>query len=641
MRSIFIAALFFTLPFSVFSQAFFTSKANGNWSNPATWNLVSGNAVNGFPGATDSVIIQPGNRVTIDSLHRCLSLSLKQSSQIILDTALANLSVVNNVDLRDASQINVSAGTLTVTGNCSIGISSINQTGGIITILGFVTANNAFAFSGSSRINVQSGLFNCIGGLNLISPARPTELEIGTGFVTIAGLLSTIGNAAKIRFTGDGTLTLAGLITLTNNNFVAGTGRVVYVGIPGTDQAVASLNYHRLVITGIGGGIKTISGNVNVADSLVLLTDTLKINSGSLTMAANTAIVRTAGKILSAPNFAGQVDLIYNNALRDTTGPELPANPATLRNLTIANPGGILLNQSATVNNKFILTLGELSTGTNILFLKNTSSGSPLDPAIDQTNGYVSGTIERTISTTTGSRYFPFGIASVQGGRGLNINCTTPPSNAGSLKITYVNNPAPNESGLPINADGTILDKTLPFCWTAQALNGLAGGNYSLTLNTENVVGVTELNAARIVKRNGTGSQWILDGVAGLNTGTNTSPVVNSTNMSGFSDFTIAYRASAINSVRDLLRENKIQVYPNPVKQGGALYFSISESLKGIYEVRLQSINGSEIISRKINHSGISSSYAIDLSDIHSKGLYIISLYKENKNFGSGLLLIQ
>jgi hypothetical protein len=76
---------------------------------------------------------------------------------------------------------------------------------------------------------------------------------------------------------------------------------------------VASLNYNRLVITGVGAGRKIISGTVNVSDTLTLLTDTLQINSGTLTMANNATIIRTEGKLISTPRFSGSVDLIYNN----------------------------------------------------------------------------------------------------------------------------------------------------------------------------------------------------------------------------------------------------------------------------------------------------------------------------------------
>jgi hypothetical protein len=83
---------------------------------------------------------------------------------------------------------------------------------------------------------------------------------------------------------------------------------------------------------------------VIVTDSLTLLTDTLEINSGgSLTLSDGITVVRAAGRLLSAPVYAGVANLVYNDVLKDTTGSELPRLPMWVQQLTIDDFSGIAL----------------------------------------------------------------------------------------------------------------------------------------------------------------------------------------------------------------------------------------------------------------------------------------------------------
>lgn len=612
------------LSHSLFSQAYFTSKASGRWNSSSTWKLESGISAAGIPGATDSVVILNTHRVTVDSLHQCLSLSVRQSAGLILDSITSFLTVINNLSLTDGSSISVSSGNLTVSGNSTISLSTLTQTGGIVSIIGLVNASNTSFTNGNTIIDIQSGIFNTIGGLTLSSLARPSELRIGTGIANVVGALITFGGGAKVRFTGDGSLVLAGLVTMTNTNFVAGNGRVVYVGIPGANQNVASLNYNRLVITGIGAGTKVISGIVNVSDTLTLLTDTLQINSGSLTMANNSCIIRTAGKILAAPNFAGQVDLIYNNVQRDTTGPELPVNVQTLRNLTIANAGGVVLNANAHVNQKLFLTAGEVDTRTYILFIRNNQGGVTEDPAVEQTAGYVNGTIERSIGATAGIRLFPFGTGTVPARRSFELNYTSAPSAAGSLQVRYINTAADQQVGLPITEGTVKIISTTPFYWRATALSGLSGGTYSLNLSAQNITGIQDFQSLRILKRTGDGAPWQLDGIAGVNTGSNISPVVARTDMSGFSDFTIGVNESTTTSINDIITRNLIRIYPNPLPNGGVLHLDMKDAQGQKCSMVMMDLQGREVYRK--SWMGTGNDYQISLPSYLPSGIYKVKI---------------
>ncbi len=623
-RFIVIFIVGFFLHHSLFSQAYFTSKASGRWNSASTWKLESGMSATSIPGATDSVVILNNHQVVVDSLHQCLSLSVRQSAGLTLDSITSFLTVINNLSLTDGANISVSSGNLTVSGNSTISLATLTQTGGIVSIVGLVNASNTSFTTGSTIIDIQSGIFNTIGGLTLSALARPAELRIGTGLANVVGALITFGGAAKVRFTGEGSLVLAGLVTMTNTNFVAGNGRVVYVGIPGANQNVASLNYNRLVITGIGAGRKVISGTVNVSDTLTLLTDTLQVNSGSLTMANNSCIIRTAGKILSVPNFAGQVDLIYNNIQRDTTGPELPVNVQVLRNLTIANAGGIALNANAHINQKLLLTAGELDTRNNTLFIRSIQGGLTDDPAVEQTAGYVSGLIERSIGTTTGIRLFPFGTGTVPARRSFELNYTTAPSTAGSLQVRYINTAADQQLGLPITEGAVKLISTTPFYWRANAVGGLTGGTYSLQLTAQNITGIQDYLSLRILKRVRDGADWQLDGVAGVNTGTNLSPTVLRTGMIGFSDFAIGVNESTTTSVNDIIASNQIRIYPNPLPIGSVLHLSMKNVQGQKCTVGLIDLQGREVF--RHSWTGGADNYQLSLPSSIPQGLYKVMI---------------
>jgi len=350
------------------------------------------------------------------------------------------------------------------------------------------------------------------------------------------------------------------------------------------------------------------------------LSDTLQINSGSLTMANNSCIIRTAGKILSAPNFAGQVDLIYNNVQRDTTGPELPVNLQILRNFTIANAGGIALNANAYVNQKLFLTAGELDTRNNILFIRNSQGGVTDDPAVEQIAGYVNGIIERSIGASAGIRLFPFGTGTVPVRRSFELNYTTAPSAAGSLQVRYVNSAADQQSGLPITEGAVKLISATPFYWRANALGGLSGGTYSLQLTAQNITGIQDFQSLRILKRNGDGTPWQLDGVAGVNTGTNASPAVLRTGMSDCSDFAIGINESTTTSVNDIITRNAIQIYPNPLPNGSFLHLVMKNVQGQKCTLTLIDLQGREVY--RHSWSGGGDTYQLTLPSYLPGGIY-------------------
>lgn len=550
MKLIFTVLLFLFFQKNSFSQAFFTSNSTGDWNSPSSWSLVSGTSSTNYPVAGDSVIIQNSHSIDITANSQCESLTVKTASALTFNNTNSILTVSNNVLITEASTLTLNAGAFSVSGNLTVNqSSSLTQNGGGITIVGLIFITAPPSGSGTSLLNIDAGLFTCAGGLTLsagINSSRVAELKIGNSATNVFGILTTTTANSKITFTGIGALTLAGIITIPNaTSFTAGNGRVVYAGVPGINQVVAPLTYNRLVITGVGSGSKTINGTATVTDTLTLLSDTLQLGgSGILRLNNNATIVKTRGKLLSAPTFLGQIDLLYNNVVRDTTGLEMPTATNVLRNLYINDVLGITMTSNITLSNQLSLQNGELNTNTFVLNITNPEGGISTDPAIDRTNGFVNGFINRTIGTSLGIRIFPFGIGLLQGYREFKIDYTTAPTIAGSLTVQHFNTAASAQSGFPL-LDGAIsLVNSAGYYWQADAVGGLSGGTYSLTLTAEGAVGVNDYTTLRTLKRPSAGGAWVLDGIAGTNTGTNAAPVVVRTGMSNFSQFTIGGSAA-------------------------------------------------------------------------------------------------
>ncbi len=551
-KIIFTSFLFAVLFSNCFAQATFKSISSGAWRSASRWTLIAGTSTLNYPTIADSVFIENGHAITVDTTVECKYLNMKAKSSILLTDGPQVVSVTGDVALTDSSRINLVNGSVFITGNVAINEKAgITQDGGIMNFIGLLTISSPFFVPGTSYLRLNGGAFNCIGAVTLIAtpiffnPNTFTEITIGNGLNIISGALTTISDNAKVNFTGSGTLILSGIISMAQNNFNAGTGNVIFFGIPGVAQNVPSLTYNNLIISGIGNSIKTISGPVTVTDTLTLLTDSLTVtNDGSLSIQNNGAIVRTAGKIFFAPNFVGKVDLVYNNLFKDTIGFEMPTGTNTLRNLTINNFAGVELNKNVFVTGLLKLDIGPLITGNFTLNISNPNGGITTDPAVNRTLGYVIGKINRNIGASTGVRIFPFGSGGVPGYRELKIQYTSAPTVAGSLSAQHFTSAPSNQTGLPLTDGAVTIVNTAPFYWQADAVGGLLGGNYNLTLTAESTPGVTDVSSLRIVKRPSAGGNWIADGAAGTNTGTNASPIVVRNGMSGFSQFTLGGNTS-------------------------------------------------------------------------------------------------
>jgi hypothetical protein len=216
-----------------------------------------------------------------------------------------------------------------------------------------VAANTypAGSFSAAPAFNVGSG------GLNLLYDNGSVAYNTGNEVPS-----SSSCNAFYIFDAAD--VTLGSDVTISNElNFYGGTGtpilrigaHILTIGgfitytVPGSFNGGATSN---LVMNGattvnaITGGLNnftinantTLGGGINVNGTLVL-TNGILINGANLTMANGSTISRSGGSLITAPTFAGIVNLLYTGGTAISTGKELPTGTSTLNNFT-TNTGG-------------------------------------------------------------------------------------------------------------------------------------------------------------------------------------------------------------------------------------------------------------------------------------------------------------
>jgi len=158
-------------------------------------------------------------------------------------------------------------------------------------------------------------------------------------------------------------------------------GDDVYIVGPVTLAANATA---KNVTISSGGGLDTNTNQLNAAN---LTVDSGGIFTGTLQATGN---LQNDGTIVSAGTFT-----FGGTSVQSIGG----TSDITFNNLTIANATGVVLNRDVTVNGALALNIGNLSTGTNTLYL---GSGATVGAA---GGGDVIGNVRRAHPFTTGTNY--------------------------------------------------------------------------------------------------------------------------------------------------------------------------------------------------------------------------------------------
>jgi hypothetical protein len=167
------------------------------------------------------------------------------------------------------------------------------------------------------------------------------------------------------------------------------------------------------------------------------------------------------------------------------------------------------------------------------------------------------------------------------------ISYTTAPSVGGTLLGKHTMNTA-NPLIVTSLVDGSsTIDKVSEMnIWQFDAANGLTGGNYSMELSSNLIYGVSDVTELRIVKRATSSDPWSLNGTHIAGAGTNATPIVKRSAMSGFSQFAIGSTAAnplpvTLTYLNAECGENGVDIKWQTASENNSAYFEVERSLDG------------------------------------------------------------
>lgn len=223
-------------------------SVSADWNTAANWTTIAGSP-SAPPSSIDIVQIGSGaftNQPTISN-------SVTVKSILFGSIQAATLTIASGGSLITNGNINGNW-----SGNATHTINAGNQN---------MTVNGSLALS--------NGVNN-----------RSVNLNIGTGAVSVSGVLTQSGDAS-VTFTGAGSLIIGDNFNYTSGSFTAGSGTVTYNGTGA--QSIGGVNYNNLTINK-STGIATLPNTTSVAGNLSVASGTLDLVTSSVTINGNVNI---------------------------------------------------------------------------------------------------------------------------------------------------------------------------------------------------------------------------------------------------------------------------------------------------------------------------------------------------------------
>jgi hypothetical protein len=334
----------------------------------------------------------------------------------------------------------------------------------------------------TGNLRAQSGTFSNGGFAIAGNAARALEVMNGATF-KVAGTTSAFP-------TGFGTVTLGT------------TSTVDYSGTAA--QTIAAQGYGNLTISSSRG-----SNNVTLASSGTIgvagtLSETATFSTGGIV---------TTGSTVTYNGFGSQTLTALS---------PIAAGSSMYNNLTINNASGVTLGGNVTVGGTLTLTSGNITTGSNSLYINSTGS-------VSRTSGHVVGNFKKNIATGATSKTFEIGDAGNYTPVTIAFGSVTV---AGDLTASTTASDHPN-----INSSTIDPAKTANRYWTVTN-GGITFSNFSLTLNF--VAGDLDsgANTGNFAVGKYASGAWSYPTV-----GTKTSTSTQATGLTSFGDFAIGEAA--------------------------------------------------------------------------------------------------
>ncbi len=377
------------------------------------------------------------------------------------------------------------ASSLTITGNTTTtnpitNVTTINVTGGILTVGSAITGFNNFNIGSAGSVTLNNAL-NIDGatlvatgpitiGNNIISGNAASIFTIGSPF-TASTAITSVGT---INVVSGGSFVMGASPTGFNNfNIQNGGSGILNVALTlpanSTFTMAGSLNMNGNTITGNPGSVLTFSNSFS-ATSLISNVPTININGGTFTantvptgftalnigqngvlalgvdftIPANATLTNAGSLNMGGFNLWAQTGAILaiNGGTLITSGTIAPVSGAGGYSISVANNGVLAVNNAVSGYNSFLIANGgtvSLNSGGSLLNLITLSGGGILNA-----NGGSSNNITGLGTVNVNSAFNPTGTISVGS---INVN------SGGALTVS---NPITVANGLTVNSGGIL-----------------------------------------------------------------------------------------------------------------------------------------------------------------------------------------
>lgn len=325
------------------------SKASGNWNTTGTWGVGSYTGPNGTPTSADPVVIGNGRTVTIQS-----GLSGRTVLGVTFDqyggaTPGPGTLLIQNTGTNDLGTIS-GVGTIILDNSA---VSPQLPTGTYTTFVAKDSGTIIFAGSTSYTIPTQTTIFN-----NLVF-ANNTVKTIGAN-ISINKTLRILGGQVNMgTFTadhaggvGDSLYLASGVVLRVSgaNNFPANyneyrlnsTSKVLYDFAGASNvHALNGYSYGRLQFLAAAARVRTLSGNINVRDSLIIGDFNnlyASVNNYNITVGGHMHLVHNTRSLLTLGNNTVTFD---GTSAQRVTRATANGGSANFYNLVINNTSGV------------------------------------------------------------------------------------------------------------------------------------------------------------------------------------------------------------------------------------------------------------------------------------------------------------
>ena len=345
------------------------------------------------------------------------------------------------------------------------------------------------------------------------------------GSATVFGNTS-IGNANTIAFNGyfstmgNTSIGSAGTINFTGNVYTGGNfdlGQTSTLNFSGTTlfSVLGNASFAKSTTVNLTSGDFSVGGDLNNAGLFINFGKT--IFNGSTTQNINTA---STGFFLNKLNTA--------------------LSTALFENLTVSNNINLLsLGYGASINKP---VCNHITFTGKYVVNNSTIPVSMIGTLTNPYSGLFTGKLKRKFATATNfTTTGDFPVTKGNSYRNARIEYTVAPTKAGFISVEFIDSAA-GAKGLPLTDDIPLSTTESDGFWRVET-DSVTGGFFTLTLSNTNAAmrnKVSVLSALRSLVRSKSSSNWVLNGIHGVNTGSVTYPSVVRTGMNSFGDNVIA-----------------------------------------------------------------------------------------------------